>query len=332
MKKALSSIINTVDELASSAYVSLFKEKSSLSTFLFHGLFNNENEMKLNFVNPQQGITINMFRQFIEYYLEHNYLFISPQDILNGLSKDKKYVLITLDDGYYNNHLALPVLKEYQVPATFFISSNHIAQNKCFWWDVVYRERRKKNATIKQIKKEITELKQKKNDKIERAVTNAFGEKALRPISDIDRPFTPAELKSFSKEPLVSLGNHTSDHAILTNYSHSEIKAEIADSQNSILSFTGITPIIISYPSGNFSEEVVTIAKEIGLKLGITVNQKKNYLPIDLRGTDVFLLNRFVLQGSKDIKKQCKLFRSDIRLRGVIKKQYKGENENCMLY
>ncbi len=314
----LSSTINMFDELISRTYVSLFEEKNSLITFLFHVIFNDNNEIKQNVVDPQQTITKNKFRQFIEYYLEHNYTFVSPEDILTGLENSKKYILVTFDDGYYNNHIALSILKEYRLSATFFISANHIAENKCFWWDVIYRERIKRNATTDQINNEFIALKQKKNDAIEEYIIDTFGEKALRPIGDIDRPFTPSELKSFSTEPFVSLGNHTSNHAILTNYPHSEIKSEIVNSQNYIFSITGITPIIISYPNGNYSEEILTISKEIGLKLGITVNEHKNYLPINLQGIDPLLLNRYMVWGNREVKKQCACFRSDIQLKDTI--------------
>ena len=50
------------------------------------------------------------------YYLAHSYTFISTVDVLNGLDPQKKYVLITFDDGYYKNHLALPILRRYGMP------------------------------------------------------------------------------------------------------------------------------------------------------------------------------------------------------------------------
>ncbi|MEJ7665168.1 MAG: polysaccharide deacetylase family protein [Hymenobacter sp.] len=64
---------------------------------------------------------------------------MSPADVLRGLDPAGKYALITFDDGYFNNHLALPVLRRYGVPATFFISSHHVLSGQAFWWDVVYR-------------------------------------------------------------------------------------------------------------------------------------------------------------------------------------------------
>jgi peptidoglycan/xylan/chitin deacetylase (PgdA/CDA1 family) len=291
-----------------------------LITFCFHGLFKDKSEIELNYSDPQQKITIDIFRQFMEYYLEHDYIFISPQDILDGIRPERKYILLTFDDGYYNNHLSLQILNEFRVPATFFISSNHIANNKCFWWDVLYRERLKRNSPIEQYSKEVSILKLRKNNEIEQYIIDNFGKKAFNPIGDIDRPFTPTELKVFASDPLVFLGNHTANHAILTNYSPFEIRSEIELAQTAICNFTGITPIIISYPNGNFSKDVLTISKEIGLKLGITTIQKKNYLPLNLEGINPFLLNRFFFWGDRDIKKQCNFYRSDIQLSSMILK------------
>lgn len=333
MKKLLISAINSIDKFVAENYVHIFNEKNSLATFLFHGLFNDKAEIGLNHVHPQQRITADIFRQFIEYFLKHDYLFISPDDIVNGLKTDKKYVLITFDDGYYSNKLSLEILKEYKVPATFFISSNHIAENKCFWWDVVYRERIRRNSSVEQIIEESAILKRKKNDEIEQYIFVNFGKKALEPISDIDRPFAPSELLSFAKEPFVFLGNHTANHAILTNYTYSEIKDEISVAQDAILKLTGINPIMISYPNGNYSEQVLNISKEMGFKLGITINQNKNYLPISFEGIDPFLLNRFTLWGNKDIKKQCNSFRNDLHLRSSLLKLLKGKQiEKSMSY
>ena len=320
MNKKIEGLISNLDELLSDNYVRFFREKNSLITFLFHGLFKNKEEIEINCINPQQKITVDKFRQFIDYYLANNYLFVTPQDILNGLNPEKKYVLITFDDGYFNNHISLPVLQEFKVPATFFISTNHVIDNKCFWWDVIYRERTKRNIVIDQIRLEYSLLKKMKHDQIERYLINNFGAKVLNPVSDIDRPFNPEELKAFSKEPFVHLGNHTANHAILTNYSYNEIENEIRVAQNSLFSITGLIPVIIAYPSDNWSEEVLTIAKDTGLKLGITVNTGKNLLPINLEGFNPFLIKRFTLWGDKDIRKQCARVRSDIHFKEAVDK------------
>ncbi len=323
MKELILNSISRLEILLSHFYLSFFEEKKSLISILIHGLFNDKSVIQFNVVDPQQSITIDLFRKFIEYFLENNYLFISPQEIINGLEITKNYVLITFDDGYYNNHLALSVLNEYRVPATFFISTNHVIENKAFWWDVVFRERIKKNFNLKKIKDEITFLKKKKNKDIEEYLINNFGKRAIFAICDIDRPFTQSELASFSKEQLVTIGNHTSNHAILTNYSYNEIESEIIDCQIAITNITGIKPLIISYPNGNYSKEVIQITKANGFKLGITGHPNKNILPINLHTVDSLLLNRYTLVSNISIKEQCLYFRCGIQLKESLKSLFK---------
>jgi peptidoglycan/xylan/chitin deacetylase (PgdA/CDA1 family) len=49
-------------------------------------------------------------------------------------------VCVTFDDGYSDNLLnAKPVLEEYGVPATFFLTSGHLAGDRDFWWDALER-------------------------------------------------------------------------------------------------------------------------------------------------------------------------------------------------
>jgi len=320
-KKTLQLIIRSVDRILSRVYLKVFKEKNSLIVFYLHGLFRDENDVSLNLVNPQsqRNLTVEHLRQLIEYFLNCGYTFISPQDILNGLSNNRKYIMITFDDGYFNNQYALPVLKEYKVPAVFFISANHVKNYKCFWWDVLYRERIRLGFSVKRIFQEMEYLKSKTSGEIEKYIIDAFGENAFNPISDIDRPFTSSELKNFSKEKYVFLGNHTSDHAILTNYHPDEIKSQILNAQDIIYDITGINSEVIAYPGGKYSEDVIRVSKEVGLKLGFTINHEKNYLPIDLEGDSSMCLGRFSLCGNSTFMSQCEVARSDIVVYNMIR-------------
>jgi len=47
-----------------------------------------------------------------------------------------KSVAITFDDGYANNlYRALPLLEKYEMPATFFLTTGYLNQQREFWWD-----------------------------------------------------------------------------------------------------------------------------------------------------------------------------------------------------
>lgn len=59
------------------------------------------------------------------------------QQLRNGYIK-KNSICITFDDGYTDNAtLALPVLKKYGCPATFFITSGGTLNSKAYWWDIL---------------------------------------------------------------------------------------------------------------------------------------------------------------------------------------------------
>ena len=105
---------------------------------------------------------------------------------------------MTFDDGYADNQRALEVLREFNVPVTLYASANHVEQGRRFWWDAVYRERRRQGAGGAAIEAEIAALKARRHDAIERHVTKEFGSRALVPVEDLDRPLTPEELRALA--------------------------------------------------------------------------------------------------------------------------------------
>ncbi len=310
----------------SKAYLKLFEEQQALSIFYFHCVFRDDNERSLNLVAPETGgITLDRFRMFIEFYLNRNYTFISQEDLAQGLPKDKKYAMITFDDGYYNNHLLLPLLKEYSIPAILFISSGHVIEQKSFWWDVLHRHRPESIYQEKQRFAEILHLKTLKHQEIENIIIDEIGNNAFKPVSDIDRPFTPSELKDICQTPWITIGNHTRNHALLTNYSHREITHEIEGCQLDLYEITGQRPKIISYPNGNYNDLISQISQKMGLQYGITVDARKNKLPLDHNKPHAMTLGRFGLEIDKNISSQCELFCSDMisykKLRDLLDKR-----------
>src|SRR5436309_882550 len=116
MVSGIQHIIRRADAAVARTYLSMFQERSALIPFLFHSLFKDEADIAVNHVDPLQRTTVRQFRDFIRYYLDHGYEFVDPRRVLAGLRPEGKHALITFDDGYYNNTLALPVLEECGVP------------------------------------------------------------------------------------------------------------------------------------------------------------------------------------------------------------------------
>lgn len=288
----------------------LKRDEPALLTFLFHSIFRDDAEIARKHIDPQQCITLDIYRDFIEYFLEAGYRFISPDELSRGLNPDGCYILSTFDDGYYNNLHVVPLLQEYKSPALFYITTHNVLHNECFWWDVVYRELSKQGAGRKDISAVQKEYKKLSHPKILERLQGEFGKSVLAPCSEIDRPFTPVELKAFAAEEYVHIGNHTSHHYILDEYAPGVQREQVQICQNDLQQMLGIEPKTISYPNGNYNAETLQIAAELGFDYGVTVEKRKNYLP--LRQEDNLRLGRFVLWGEMELKMQFDIFRSDM--------------------
>ncbi len=327
IKTTIISKLRSLDQKTACYKLRTLGEKNGLIILLFHSLFANRAEIRANAVAPQQGITVGQFRQIIAYYLEEGYTFVSAEDIAAGLRPDGKYVLLTFDDGYFNNTRAIPALDEYGVPALFFVSTRHVMNQKLFWWDALHREASRSGADLAEVQRYKSRLKAKKTADIEAILQEQFGPDSLDPTCDTDRPLTRDELRDFARERWVSIGNHTADHAILTNYSPEEVRGQIRECQAVLERETGSLPICISYPNGNHSDAIARIAQSEELALGITGITGKNYLPVMFDGLCEMKLRRMVpygIYGDESLIEQCASFRTDGSLYGAAKNLFTG--------
>jgi len=311
MINAIQNLVRRADAALAHGYLACFPERNALVCFTFHSLFRDPSEIAKNLVDPLQRTTVDQFRQFVEYYLHHDYQFISPETIAGGLKADGKYAVIGFDDGYYNNTLALPILEEYAIPATFFIASNYVRDNRSYWWDVLYRELSIRGVPQPTIGLEGLAQKHLHTEEIEARLCWRFGPRAFNPRGDIDRPFTPAELRDFARSRHVYIGNHTAGHAILTNYLSAEIRVQIQSAQETLREITGITPMAIAYPNGAYNDAIAQTSQELGLKVGFTTRQHKNPLPLESQATSLLTLGRFCLHDGSPILSQCRTCRAD---------------------
>lgn len=99
---------------------------------LYHRVASVKNDPHQLCVSPEN------FRQQIK-FLKENFCLISLAELVQDLKAQKvknKSVVITFDDGYADNlHYALPILAELDAPATIFLTSGYLNQNKPFYWD-----------------------------------------------------------------------------------------------------------------------------------------------------------------------------------------------------
>ena len=300
----------------------LVREKPSLVNVALHSLCSTRSQTDDPTVAPNQNVSVADFRNLVDTVLEAGYTVVSPTQIVAGLDAGGKFVMFTFDDGYFNNVLALDVLEQYQIPATFFISSNHVLEGKAFWWDALNRALVKAGATEHQRNVEIAGVKTLAADRIDAYLQSRFGVHSMRPEGDSDRPFTRQELANFARHPCVHLGNHTCDHAILTLCSREEMQRQIKDCQDALTAIAGYAPVAISYPNGNHSAGVIEAACAAGLRIGVTVRPCHNRLP--LREADGLMkLGRFYFYGDNQPRDELLKWRAGFIPSNFIKRALK---------
>lgn len=287
-------MITKVGPMVHPLFLKYKNESQQLLIYYFHGLYESESQKKLDHSDPQNNLTLSQFQDFIEYFLESNYRFVGTNDINQTDSNDKPLIMLTFDDGYFNNSLALPILDKYKVPASFFITTRNVTENKSYWWDIIYKYRTRQGVSKEMISKEQAALKSYKSDYIDSYIHKHFGLDSTVPWSEIDRPLTPHELKEMATNPLVSIGNHTHNHAILTNYTSEEIEKEFIDCNNNLEHILGFKPDTTAFPNGNFNENVLNIASALGFRFAFTTYNDIN--PTHFPETGLVKLNRFMAQ------------------------------------
>jgi peptidoglycan/xylan/chitin deacetylase (PgdA/CDA1 family) len=295
---------------AAQTHLSLRGERDALMSLTFHGLLPDSAAAERNLVDPSYAVTREDLRFLIEHYLENGYAFISPDSLGEGLSGSGRFVQMTFDDGYRNNLDAVPILEEFDVPATFFITSKNVEEGRSFWWDVVYRSTVGKGRSPREFHTRMGELIWQPVESTEATLLEECGDAAFTPVSDLDRPMTETELRELAAHPLVSIGNHTKGHGVLTCYDEAGIRDQIGVCQRYLTGVIGAEPETISYPCGQYNDLVIRVVSEFGFRYGFSTEERKTPTPVESSGQ--LTLGRFVMQSSKSTRDQCISHRSEI--------------------
>lgn len=84
-------------------------------------------------------VSVNHFKEQLQVLYDH-YTVYPLSALSNDLlsQKEKKSIFITFDDGYADNYeRAIPLLSELGLPATFFIPTLILQEEKYFWWEII---------------------------------------------------------------------------------------------------------------------------------------------------------------------------------------------------
>jgi peptidoglycan/xylan/chitin deacetylase (PgdA/CDA1 family) len=255
------------------------RDRPGLLIFVFHCVFSDAAEPDAGVMDPHERATPQGLARLIAYFREHGYRFVSAREVDSGLAAGGLYAHLTFDDGFANNLHVLDLLAREEVHATIFPSANHVRDGKAFWWNVVYRERRRRGQEGT-VAGEIANLRGCTVAEVDRHLVSEFGPKALEPVGDVDRPLTVPELREMASSPWIEIGNHTLDHAVLPLYPPAEAEEQVGGAQAWLGETLGSLPFVIAYPNGNADGGLAELARRHGLRLGVTVIPARNEVPV----------------------------------------------------
>jgi peptidoglycan/xylan/chitin deacetylase (PgdA/CDA1 family) len=241
-------------------------------------------------------------------------------DSLASGETTEKRVAITLDDGYLDamTH-AVPILREFDLPATFFIVSSTLEETSEFWWEALERvfAHDRLPASLDVALPEGSEAMPTRTDEQKRAAFDAVRRTfytlplerqrervehllrwaglppvdASRPI----RPMTPEELLELDRVPGMEIGAHTEHHLLLPAQSASIKQREIADGKRRLEALLGHEVRSLSYPHGAFDEETVEMTGRAGFSVAVTTGNQPAW-----RGSHPLVLPRCAVQAGDD--------------------------------
>ena len=258
-------------------------------------------------LDPFQPMTVDDLETLIRGVRAIGYRFATTDEVRAG-GPDDALALLTFDDGYANNLRALSVLERENVPAVIFATTGAVAQGRGFWWDALFRQMTAAGRSPAETAAEADTLKMRTWQEIEAAVAERCGAKWFEPVGDEDRPMTIGELQGLARHPLIEIGNHTHDHAILTRQAADEAERQLRLAQENLTAWLGGIPRTAAYPNGNTSDAVIEAATGMGINLAVTVTPGLEALPLNVGGQRSMGIHRFMPVSTRPIAAQVARF------------------------
>jgi peptidoglycan/xylan/chitin deacetylase (PgdA/CDA1 family) len=260
--------------------------------------------------------TADGFRQQL-LYLRSRFRVIGLDELLagvegRGFAFRRPTAMITFDDGYRDNHdVALPIMRELDLSAVFFIAAGYIDRPRLTWWDrvaYVVKSTTRDSFELDYPEPLAIDLRQRDRNRATRRILQAY---KRTPEIDQERFFHHLEARAgveVDGETLgrglfmswdqvralrnsgMAIGSHTYDHPVLARMPEAIQLSELTRSKQALESQTGGPIRAMAYPVGGsdaFSDSTKRLAREAGFRAAFSYyggfNRPDTFDPFDLR-------------------------------------------------
>jgi len=260
--------------------------------------------------------TVSEFRRLLE-RITSGYRVVSLRDYvrrLHGERSRRLLVALTFDDGYMDNLTnALPVLTEFRVPATVFVSSDamdgrklwfqriHLLVNAVDVPEIVTPWDGKKHRTddrAQAMDSIADSLKQYPISRVHEcldALEQRYGRAVTGLGEDTEEMMAWGHLGALRANGLVEIGSHTVSHPNLRLLDDESLDRELGESLEAIRARTQEREVMLAYPNARYDARVAAAARRAGYAAGFTMDPGLNTAE-----TDLFAMHREYLRHGVD--------------------------------
>lgn len=198
----------------------------------------------------QPSLTIDELRQILNWVRNH-FLFLTPEEFLKS---NKRGVLLTFDDGFLNNFTnALPLLQEFDAPAIFFVTTQHIINPKN-WLPSVANIARRHWINETNVPPEIA--------------------------ADLFDGMNQNQLAEAARNPLITIGSHTVSHLFLTKCTKDQLEYELTASRQYLRELTAQPVDLFAYPTGDYDRNVAEAVCSAGYVAAFVEDSRNVGVPL----------------------------------------------------
>ena len=258
--------------LASPAFTFLGAHHAGIGTCLNYHRITCEDFGPRTF-NPNVGLSVHQdaFDEQMRFLSEHC-VCLTAEDAVRLLIRGTlpvNSVVVTFDDGYRDNlTLALPILEKYGVPATIFVATGLIDRTANLWWEehrfILERLPRLSCAwqgksydwdlSSLQLKEvaaaDLRSLFKRLDIPDQQSLLNVLRAQCPEQYSYNDNILSWEEVRKLDEHPLITIGAHTRNHAILSRLTESELRSELAGSKKILEGHLNHSVDLLAYPVG----------------------------------------------------------------------------------
>jgi len=273
------------------SYGSLLRD-DAFAIFLLHGVIPQQKHKIRNYT--RKHLPLDDFISFLK-DIKSIGVPVSMDAILSahrsGESLPKRAFAITFDDGFENNaSVAAPVLDEFGIPATFYVTTGFVGSDARSWTDRIEAALEQSgNFRLKGMVKEIdgdyaaVQNKISLMDNIRAYVKgnsqidqDAFAGRIIEQIGspenafdhDLDAKLGWNQLQQLTNHSLFTVGGHGHTHRILSFLTDEELDREVSTSVNLLTQALSKEITHYSYPEGLehcYSKKVIDCLKQRGV-------------------------------------------------------------------